>query len=69
MILGQYMTILAGTQWHWVGTAWYQVVEGQYGAFMPVNTEKLEIWSGVTDVYRQTDNRMYGFSACLKFKA
>ena len=42
MVLGQYMTILAGTWWSWVGTAWYQVVEGQYGAFMPVNIEKVE---------------------------
>ena len=31
------------------GTVWYLVVQGQYRAFMPLDIEKIEIWSGVTD--------------------
>ena len=50
MVLGQYMTILAGTWSVFVGTAWYYVVQGQQRACMPVYIlEKVEIWSGVTD--------------------
>ena len=33
-----------------IGTVWYLVVQGQYRAIMLLYIEKVEVWSGVTDV-------------------
>ena len=53
MVLGQYMTILAGTWSVKVGTAWwYMVSKGLVCLYI---LEKVEIWSGDTDA-SLTDN-------------
>ena len=34
MVLGQYMTILAGTWWYWVSMSWYYLVLSGTGSVM-----------------------------------
>ena len=46
MVLGQYITILAGIWSVKIGTAWYYVVQDQYRAYMPIYIGKRDIWFG-----------------------
>ena len=71
------LAILAGTWWYWVskvGTAWpwYYVVQGQYRVLCLYILKKVAIWSGVSNVKRMTerltDNKIWGYSACLWIK-
>ena len=58
--LSLWSTILCGDGSVQIGTVWYLVVQGQYRAFMPLYIEKVEVWSGVTDVlqtHRRTDRQ------------
>ena len=48
------------------GTVSYCLVQRQ---FMPVYIEKkVRVWLGITDVYSHPDNKIKGYSVCLKFK-
>ena len=59
MVLGQCMTVLAGTLSVKVGTGtgirWYKVSKGLVCLYI---LEKVEIWSGDTDASHLTDNRI-----------
>ena len=73
--------IICGTWWFWVSIWRYSLVLGQYKLVVLVIRwfrvskgllclhilEKIEIWSGDTDAWH-TDNRIFGYSACLQQK-
>ena len=51
------MALLSGIWWYWAIISWCYFVlggTGQYRAFTPVYIEKVEIWSGVTDLSQTT---------------
>ena len=65
MVLGQYMMILTGTWSVKVGTACFQVVQGQQGACMPLYIGKSGDLVGCYRclTHRQTDKQTTEYSA------